>query len=181
MISLYTREHGKVEVLATGIKKITSKNSSNLEILSLVEIDIAKGKEVDHLTKAQPVKIFKEILSDFDKIFIANYIVKLANANLLTHQPDEKIFNLLLSFLEFLNSAPEINSLNLATGFIFKFWHCLGFGLQEEKYQIWPMSSWQEINELNLTEVDQKKSSEFACEYAQAHSGQKLARFVNFC
>ncbi|KKR35154.1 MAG: recombination and repair protein RecO protein [Candidatus Magasanikbacteria bacterium GW2011_GWA2_40_10] len=181
MISLYTRELGKVDVLAKGIKKITSKNSANLEILSLVEIEIASGKEVDHLTKVQPIKIFKEIYSDFDKIFIANYAVKLADTNLLTHQPDEKIFNLLLSFLEFLNSALKINSSNLATGFIFKLWHCLGFGLQEEKYQIWPMSSWQEINELNLTEENKKRAAEFACEYAQAHSGQKLAKFVMPC
>ena len=58
MISLYTRDAGKIEVLAKGIKKITSKNSSNLEVFSVVDVEVAPGKEIDHLTKVQPFKIF---------------------------------------------------------------------------------------------------------------------------
>ncbi|MEK7131587.1 MAG: DNA repair protein RecO [Patescibacteria group bacterium] len=176
MISLYTREQGKVEVLAKGIKKITSKNSANLEILSLVEIDIAKGKEIDHLTKAQPIKIFKNIYSDFDKIFIANYVVKITDTNILAQEKDESIFDLLVNFLEFVDSSVKINSLNLATGFIYKLWHCLGFSAPEEKYRVWLEGSWPVVNNL-----DQQNMYEFACQHAQAHSGQKLARFVNSC
>jgi len=176
MISLYTRERGKVEVLAKGIKKMTSKNSSNLEILSLVEIEIAQGKEVDYLTKVQSIKIFKDIYSDFDKIFIANYAAKLVDANILTQERDENIFNLVLSFFEFLNSAEKINSLNLATGFIFKLWHCLGFSVEEEKHHIWLEGDWQIINNLDYTK---EKSHQFVYDYAQAHSGRKIARFAN--
>ncbi|TSC84026.1 MAG: DNA repair protein RecO (recombination protein O) [Parcubacteria group bacterium Gr01-1014_13] len=178
MISLYTRERGKVEVLAKGIKKITSKNSSNLEILSLAEIEIAQGKEIDYLTKVQSVKIFKNIYSDFDKIFLANYAVKLADGNILVQERDENIFNLIISFLDFLNSAEKINSLNLATGFIFKLWHRLGFGSQEEKHRAWLESDWQTINNLDSAK---EKSYQFVYEYAQSHSGRKIARFANPC
>lgn len=181
MISLYTRERGKVEVLAKGIKKITSKNSANLEILSLVEIEIAHGKEVDHLTKVQSIKIFKNIYSDFDRIFIANYAAKLVDANILAQERDENIFNLLTSFLEFLNSATKINSLNLATGFIFKLWHCLGFSIQEEKHQAWLRGDWSTVNELCVASSEQLEAHEFAYQQAQTHSGQKLAKFVNLC
>ena len=31
MISLYTREQGKLELLARGLKKVTSKNAAHLE------------------------------------------------------------------------------------------------------------------------------------------------------
>ncbi len=181
MISLYTRELGKVEVMAKGIKKITSKNSSNLEILSLVEIDIAQGKELDHLTKVQSVKIFKNIYFDLDKIFLAGYVAKMADANILAQERDVRIFNLVLSFLEFLNTAEKVSSLNLATGFIFKFWHCLGFGTQEEKHSIWLQSDWQTINNLNLAESEQQKIHQSACQYAQVHSGQRPANFVQLC
>ncbi len=172
MISLYTRERGKVEVLAKGIKKITSKNSSNLEVLSLVEIEIAHGKEVDHLTKVQSVKIFKNIYFDFDKICIARYAVRLADENILAQERDENVFNLLLSFLEFLNSAVEINSLNLATGFIFKLWHCLGFGAPEEKYRIWLEGSWRAVNELDLSNHEQLKINEIAKNMAIFNGGK---------
>jgi DNA repair protein RecO (recombination protein O) len=176
MVSLYTKEQGKVEVLAKGIKKITSKNSSNLEILSLVEIEIARGKEVDHLTKVQSIKIFKNIYFDFDKIFLANYVIKLADANILAQEKDENIFNLIVSFLEFLNSATQINSLNLATAFIFKLWHYLGFSVEEERHQVWVEGDWQTVNVLN---IQQSKIHHFAHQYAQAHSQQKITLFTS--
>ena len=61
IISLYTKEKGKLELLARGVKKITSKNSAHLEPFSLVDIDIAYGKEFNHLTKVQPIEYFKNI------------------------------------------------------------------------------------------------------------------------
>ncbi len=176
MVSLYTREQGKVEVLAKGIKKIVSKNSANLKVFSLVDVEVAQGKGVGHLTKVQSINIFKNIYSDFDKIFLAGYIIKIANDNILAGERDEKIFDLLFSFFEFLDSAPEINSLNLSTGFIFKFWDCLGFSSQEEKHQVWLEGEWPAINLL-----EQQNMYEFSLQHAQNHSGQKLARFIQPC
>lgn len=181
MISLYTREQGKVEVLAKGIKKIISKNSANLEILSLVEVETAQGKEVEHLTKVQPVKIYKKIYADFDKIWLAQYAVKLAEENILPAETDEKIFNLLLSFLEFLDSAEKINSLNLATGFIFKLWHCLGFSAPEESDLIWLKGDWEAVNNLNLSENEQTRAHNFAVKLAEHHSERRVFTFSSLC
>ena len=55
IVSLYTEDLGKVELLARGIKKITSKQAAHVEPFSLVTLEIARGKEVDHLTKVQTV------------------------------------------------------------------------------------------------------------------------------
>ncbi|HSR88840.1 MAG TPA: DNA repair protein RecO [Candidatus Udaeobacter sp.] len=174
MISLYTQQQGKIEVLAKGIKKIISKNSSNLEILSLVEAEFAQGKEIDYLTKVQPVKIFKNIYSYADKMFIASFVVKIIDTNTLPQEKDENIFNLLLSFLEFLNSAAAVNPLNLAIGFIFKFWQCLGFGTEQADKDIWLRGNWLEINELPQTKNEQLKTYEFAKNFAVANGGKIL-------
>jgi DNA repair protein RecO (recombination protein O) len=114
-VSLYTREIGKVEVLAKGIKKIVSKNSSNLEILSVVEVEIIQGKDIDYLGRVQPIKIFKNIYSDLDKISLSAYIVKITDINILAGEKDEGIFNLVFSFLEFLDSSELVRSSQLAT------------------------------------------------------------------
>lgn len=181
MVSLYARERGKAEVLAKGIKKIISKNSANLEILAVVEAETAQGKEIEHLTKVQPVQIFKTIYSDFDKIWLAQYAGKLVEENTLVGQADEKIFNLLLSFLGFINSAEKINSLNLATGFIFKFWHCLGFGAPEERHRVWLEEGWEIINDLNLSQDEQSKTHNLAIKFAELHSGRQVFTFSALC
>ena len=58
IISVYTKEKGKLELLARGVKKITSKNSAHLEPFSFVDIEIAPGKGIDHLTKVQSINYF---------------------------------------------------------------------------------------------------------------------------
>ncbi len=177
IVSLYTQERGKVEVLAKGIKKITSKNSANLEILSLAEVKTAQGKEIEHLTKVQSVKIFTKIYVDFDKIWLAQYVARLAEENILPAEPDEKIFNLLISFLEFIDCVPKINSLNLATGFIFKLWHYLGFSAEDAKFKLWLESDWLAVNNLNLSVSEQGDAHNFAVKFATYHANRPVWTF----
>lgn len=176
MVTLYTKEKGKVEVLAKGIKKINSKNSASLMPFSLLEAEIVPGREIDHLVRAQSVKFFKNIYSDLDKIALAGYLIEILDQALAGPEKDEKIFDLLVGFLEFINSAEKINSLNLATGFILKLWHCLGFGLEDEKFNVWLGGDWKNINELNLLKKDQVEAYEFACKHAEFHFGHRLTR-----
>lgn len=177
VVSLYTRNVGKIEVLAKGIKKITSKNSSNLEVFSVVDVEVAPGKEIDYLTKVQPFKIFPGIFADFDKIFLAGYAIKIAHENILVGEKDERVFDFLISFLEFLDSAITIHSLNLATGFIFKLWYYLGFSTEEEQYKQWLAGDWQQINSLSLAGAEQEKAHQFARSFVETHSGVRLAKF----
>ena len=177
IISLYTREFGKLEVIAKGIKKITSRNSGNLEVLALLEIVVEKGKEINHLTKVRTVKVFSEIASDLGKLVIVKYILKIVDDFTLPQEKDEKIFNLVLSLMEFLNSAKEINSLNLADAFIFKLWHCFGFGIDEKKLRMWFEEEWSVINDLELSSSERKKIDNEAINFAQYHSGKKIAIF----
>ena len=64
IVSVYTKDLGKQDLLARGIKKITSKNSAYLELFSFVDIEIIKGKELDYIGSVQPVNYFKNIRQD---------------------------------------------------------------------------------------------------------------------
>lgn len=178
MVSLYTREAGKIEALAKGIKKITSKNSSNLEVFSIVDIEVAPGKEINHLTKVQPVTLFRHIFIDLDKLLLAGYAIKIANANILVGATDRQLFDFLVGFLKFLDTASGVNALQLATAFIFKLWHYLGFSVEEKQYAQWLEGDWQTINNLVLTENDRQKAYTVAHSFAQIHSGARLAKFI---
>lgn len=178
MVSLYTREQGKVELLAKGIKKITSKNSSNLEVFSVVDIEVAPGKEINHLTKVQPLKIFQHIFSDFDKIYVAGYGIRIAKENILVGEKDERVFDFLVSFLEFLDTATSVNSLNLASAFILKLWHYLGFSPEKSEHSIWLEGDWQSINNKNIPVAEQHAIHNKVINFAQHHVGKQLAKFV---
>ncbi len=177
-VSLYTREIGKIEVLAKGIKKIISKNSSNLEVLSVVEIEVIQGKDIDYLGRVQPIKIFKNIYTDLDKISLAAYVVKITDANILVGEKDEEMFNLLFSFLEFLDSNESIKSYQLATSFTLKLWHRLGFSQLNADLGEWVEKSWEDVNGLDLSRSEIVQSYDLAHKFAQHHTGVKLAKFI---
>lgn len=129
IISLYTKEKGKIKALARGVKKITSKNSAHLEPFSLVEAEIVPGKEIDHLTKVVPENIFANIRQDLQKSLSVGYVVSLLDKILHEGEKDERIFNLTVNWLEYLGLQTSDFRLQLLDGFVVKLLNCLGFDI----------------------------------------------------
>jgi len=126
VISFYTENLGKISLLAKGIKKITSKNSSNLLPCSLVNIDLAKGREIDHLTKVQNINIFKCIRKDLTKSFASKYVVELVERLVKHEENNKEIFNLLQKYLIFIDSVDTLNR-GIVYSFILNLFVLLGF------------------------------------------------------
>ncbi|MSU75560.1 MAG: DNA repair protein RecO [Candidatus Magasanikbacteria bacterium] len=129
VLSLYTKEKGKLEALARGVKKITSKNSGSLEPFSLVEIEIIPGKEIDHIGSVQIVELFKNIRGDLEKITAAQLAVALIDTLFTAAEPDSTSFNLIISWLQALDKTPSVNPIIL-DALVFKLLAQLGFAPQ---------------------------------------------------
>lgn len=119
MITLFTAERGKIEVIAKGIKKVIAKNSAFLEPFFLIEAEIVEGKELWHLTKTVPIEIFKNIRENLDKSLLAGYVCKILDIVLPLHLKEKKIFDLFFGFLHYLESAKEVNRV-LGISFLWK-------------------------------------------------------------
>ncbi|MFA6427602.1 MAG: DNA repair protein RecO [Candidatus Magasanikbacteria bacterium] len=170
IISVYTRQEGKHELLARGVKKITSKNSAHLEPFSIVDIEIAHGKEIDHVTKVQPVEYFANIRNNLEKSLMAGYVVSLLNTLLREKEKDEHLFDMTFSLFEFINFQFSIfNFQVLLDSFVVKFLKCLGFSMFEssgiEKWkdilQIMENGDLEEVNKLEYDEHLHRKIYEF--------------------
>jgi len=184
IISIYTAEKGKLEVLARGVKKIISKNSAFLEPFFLVDAEVVCGKEIMHLTKVQPINSFKNIRSDLDKIFMAGYLINLTDRLLKAEDPDKRVYKLLLSFLEFFDQTSVNNSLILDS-YLLKFFSLLGFDISGVETIDMNTKKYLELllnNEWNNlpTDLDKKVVQSLhrtVHQFIQAQSEQKLAYF----
>src|SRR3972149_5950184 len=58
IITLFTRDHGKVTVLAKGVRRPRSKKAGHLEIGSWCKVFIARGKNLDLLTEVELKRAF---------------------------------------------------------------------------------------------------------------------------
>lgn len=184
VISLFTQEKGKLELLARGVKKITSKNSAHLEPFSLVDIDIAYGKEIDHLTKVQPIEYFRAIREDFEKSMAAQYVVSLTDKLVQVGEVDERLFNAMMMWFEHINLESSILNLALVDGYIVVLLHCLGFGMSEdngmEKWQdilrIMEAGDWEAVSE---SEFDEELHSRIF-QFLQYHTERKVVDWKTF-
>lgn len=154
-IGFYTKETGKIETIARGVKKIISKNSSALEPFALLEIELAPGRELTYVTRAQVIKIFHNIRNNFEKNLLGCYCLNLVNEVVQPGEKDEKIFDLLLSFLNNLDFAEEVN-MKIAYDFILRFMSMLGFA-----------------------PVTAKVADSWVIPYAEYHLNRKIADVVN--
>ncbi|PIT87626.1 MAG: DNA repair protein RecO [Candidatus Magasanikbacteria bacterium CG10_big_fil_rev_8_21_14_0_10_40_10] len=135
LVSFYSQDYGRLDLISRGSKKITSKNSSYLAPGLAVEIEVVKGKEIDYLIKVQPTSLFVRTQNDLDNNLLLGYILNFCLKILKIGHRDETVFALLLSFLKHI-SQPTLACPNLAYGFILKMLTSLGYGAQMKNCSI---------------------------------------------
>lgn len=132
LISFYTKEKGKVELLARGVKKIISKNAASLEPFSYVLIDSVQGREINLLTTVVPIEFFSSIRHDLEKSLGAGAIMDILNHLLDVGQRDARLWQSLLSWLRFVEESKNFTPL-LIDGLIVVVAEYLGWGAVLEK------------------------------------------------
>ncbi len=95
LLTVYTKEFGRIEVLARAIRKTSSKLRSGVELFYLSEIEFIQGKAYKTLTDAILVDSFKNIRKDLAKTTIAFKISQLFNNLIKEEEKNDKIWQLL--------------------------------------------------------------------------------------
>lgn len=102
-ISVYSEEKGRLNFVARGARKNSSKLAGHLEPINLVDIMAVKGKGFDYIGSAQSEYIFKNIKDDLRKIVLVGKAINFLKKNVRDNDPDKILFSLLLSFLNFID------------------------------------------------------------------------------
>lgn len=77
LLTLYTREQGKVRAVAKGARKPTSRKAGHLQPFSHVTMQVAKGRDMLIVTQVETVNAFLNLREDLTKTGYAAYAVEL--------------------------------------------------------------------------------------------------------
>lgn len=94
-ITLFTKQLGKMRVLARGVRKISSKRAPHVEIFNHIIATIHKGTSQDTLTEVSPITSYEAIREDLKRVGAAYYLCELIDGLLPIEQPHEDVFMLL--------------------------------------------------------------------------------------
>ena len=100
LLTIFTKNHGKLRVRAPGIRKTQSRKGPHLELFNLSSFFLAQGKSLDIVTEAQTLNNFSEIRKDLKKVWIAYYFCELMDSLCAERQENWEVLELLKNSLE---------------------------------------------------------------------------------
>ncbi len=137
---MYTREHGKLELLARGAQRLTSKLMGHLEPLTLVRVSIARGRSMDQVTEAEVVDAFPAIKNGYENTARGLYVAELVDGFSALSAVNAELFNLTVQTLQGLGTAGNADlalryfdlQLLRLSGFMPELYNCVECGAELE-------------------------------------------------
>lgn len=134
IFTVYTKNFGKLEILARAVRKIKSKLRAGLEPFCLSEIEFIQGRGHKTATDAALINKFKNLRKSPKRLKIAHRIAEVFDGLVLGAEKEGALWNLLEETFERLNNA-EIKGLKLAIVYYYFLWKAFFvLGYQPELY-----------------------------------------------
>ena len=107
LLTLYTRDAGKLRAVAKGARKNTSKLVGHCEPLTLNRLALSKGRNLDIITQAQVIDNFSPLKSSLTGLTQGLYIAELLDGFGSEANPNPELYQLSLDVLRAVGQAPE--------------------------------------------------------------------------
>ncbi len=108
VVVCYTRDHGKVRLVAKGVRKGGSRFGAALEPLTVsgVVFYLREGRDLSLLSQASIERDFPELRRDVVRMAMAGAVVELLERTLPDHEPDTRLYALSERAIEVMATAP---------------------------------------------------------------------------
>jgi DNA repair protein RecO (recombination protein O) len=97
IITIMTRDFGKLRVLAKGVRKITSRRSGHLEVFGHATFNLYQGKTFDSVSEVTTIESYIFPRDQLSKVSFAYYICELIDVLILDKQEQSEAYDLLES------------------------------------------------------------------------------------
>lgn len=100
LVTLYTRELGKLRAIAKGVRRPTSRLGGHLELFTHSRVMLAHGRDLAIITQAETIDSFIGLRDDLLRAALACYAAELLDRLVTDHDPDPLAHDLLVSALD---------------------------------------------------------------------------------
>jgi DNA repair protein RecO (recombination protein O) len=107
IITLFTREHGKLSAVAKGARRPGSKLAGASEPFTYSRMMLSSGRDLDVLSQAEIKESFPTVKNSIASVAHGVYLLELVNSFIDQRQPNLDIFDTLLSAMYVLESGTD--------------------------------------------------------------------------
>ncbi len=125
IVTLYSRDHGKIRAVAKGVRRTTSRSAGHLELFTLTDVLLAVGRELDVVSQADTLTAFRHVREDLVLTSHAYYLAELTDLLTGERQENRAVFDALVDGLTALGSERDTRQVLVA--FVLRLLDGLGF------------------------------------------------------
>ncbi len=99
ILTIFTKNYGKIRVVAKGVRKITSKRKGILELFNRNIFHVVKGKNLDIVAEVTQIGNFANGYLNFEKIGRAYYFSEIVDRLTAERVEEQDVYGILYNFL----------------------------------------------------------------------------------
>ncbi len=107
LVTMFTRDQGKVRAVGKGARRSTSKLVGHLEPLTLMRMSMAHGRSMDIISQAEVVQSFSKLKEDLAGITKGLYLAELVNGFGAEDSANPELYWLMIETLLAIETDPE--------------------------------------------------------------------------
>jgi len=105
LLTLFSREHGKLHAVAKGVRKPKSRQRGGTQLFTYADFLLHKGKTLHTVTQASPKESFRHIWDDFERNLAASAMAELLDCATVEGEAYPELFALTLNSFYLLASV----------------------------------------------------------------------------
>jgi DNA repair protein RecO (recombination protein O) len=107
LVTVFTRELGKVRAIAKGVRKMRSRKAGHLEPFTRAALLLARGRDLFILTQAEAIETYPATKDDLVGLGYAAYLVELLSSFTYEEEENQALYRLLANSLSRLNQGDD--------------------------------------------------------------------------
>ena len=107
LVTLFSREAGKVRAVAKGARRSTAKLVGHLEPLTLSRLALSRGRSLDVINQAETLENFTPLKTNLTAVTRGLQVAELVDGFGSESSPNEPLFQLALATLAAIGQAPD--------------------------------------------------------------------------
>lgn len=95
IVTVFSKEFGKLRLIAKGIRRITSKRAPHLEVFTKLTCLVHTSKTMDSISETQSIESYPTIRKELDRVSVSYLLCELVDTLMAERQEHRDVYTLL--------------------------------------------------------------------------------------
>jgi DNA repair protein RecO (recombination protein O) len=109
LLTIFTREIGKLTAIAKGVRKARSRKAGHVEPFTRASLQLARGRNLFILTQAEASDVYANLREDLVLLGTASYVIELIDRSTTAEEENRSLYNILIRSLARLDRGDDPN------------------------------------------------------------------------